>query len=50
VNDKSISEQAGLTGTVGADDGQDFSFFHLDIDVGKGLQATEGKGKVSDIN
>ena len=31
-----------------SDDGQNFSFFYLDINVGECLQAAEGKGKVFD--
>jgi len=39
-------EQAGLAGAIRADDSQYFAFFYLDVDVGEGLQAAEGKGKI----
>jgi len=39
-------EQAGLTGAVGADDSQYFTFFYLDVDISQGLQAAKSEGKV----
>ena len=39
-------EKHGFAGAIGADDGKDLSFFHLETHPHEGLDASEGDGKI----